>query len=159
MATRFSHSAARPPVTAVSPNGILGGCARCLGDQPPPGSSLGDGSSHPPVDRTDLSRGSLVIRAFFPRACSVRPYGRVGLGTSRSGAAAIRSRRTGRFGTHWPQALTFLGVTVGESILVLGYPTGFDALLARAAQHVSSDIMKRAARRRSLKYKLWQNTN
>ena len=36
------------------------------------------------------------------------------------------------------------GVTVGESILVLGYPTGFDALLARADQQVSSEIMQRA---------------
>ncbi|MEK6804956.1 MAG: trypsin-like peptidase domain-containing protein [Nitrospirota bacterium] len=40
-----------------------------------------------------------------------------------------------------PQAT---GVTVGESILVLGYPTGFDALLARADPATSSDIMQRA---------------
>ncbi len=36
------------------------------------------------------------------------------------------------------------GAAVGESILVLGYPTGFDALLARADPATSSDIMQRA---------------
>lgn len=91
----------------------------------------------------DLEPRLIGFRAFFPGVPA--PFDLTVV--SVSGKADVSLLRFDPGGLKIPAlrlASHATGVTVGESILVLGYPTGFDALLARADPNVSSDIMQRA---------------
>lgn len=91
----------------------------------------------------DLEPRLLSFRAFFPGMPA--PFDLTVVSVSEQADLALLQFDPG--GLKFPVLKLAPGdsrVTIGESILVLGYPTGFDALLARADQQVSSEIMQRA---------------
>ncbi len=91
----------------------------------------------------DLEPRLLKFRAFFPGVPT--PFDLNVVSVSEQADLALLQFEPG--GLKIPPlrlASSSTAVMIGESILVLGYPTGFDALLARADPTTSSEIMQRA---------------